>query len=357
MVDDVGVKYVGKEHALHLHKVLEAHYKLTCDWTGQRYIGITLNWDYKQRQVHLSMPGYVKKALKQFRHEMKHQHHSLYPCAPIKYGATKQYAMPESTVPPLDTQGKRFIQQLSGKFLYLGRAIDSTLLCLISALAAQSSNPTKDAMRCAIQLLDYLGTQEEAILTYNTSDMILAVHSNASYLSEPKACSRAGGHFFLSSDTQLLANNGAILNIAHIIKNIMSLATEAELAALYIMSREAVYIRIILKEMGHKQPPTPMQTNNAMADGVINGKVQPKHTKAMDMQFHWLRDRECQQQFRIYWQPGKLNYADYWTKHHPTAHHWNIRKGFLTPHTVLAMLRIEQGVAAKAAQQRRLARV
>ncbi len=91
----------------------------------------------------------------------------------------------------------------------------------------------------------------------------------------------------------------------------MSLATEAELAALYIMAREAVYIRMIFEEMGHKQPPTPMQTKNAMVDGVIKGKVQPKRTKAMDMQFHWLQDRECQQQFRIYWGPGKLNYADY----------------------------------------------
>jgi hypothetical protein len=179
--------------------------------------------------------------------------------------------------------------------------------------------------------------------------MILAVHSDASYLSKPKAHSRAGGHFFLSTNTQLLENNGAILNIAHIIKNVMSLVTEAELAALYIMAREAVYIQIILKEVGHKQPPTPMQTDNAMADGVINGEVQPKCTKAMDMQFHWLQDRECQQQFRIYWQPGKLNYADYWTKHHPTVHHRNIHKEFLTPHTVLAMLRIEQGVAAKVA--------
>ncbi len=258
MVDDFGVKYVGKEHALHLHKVLEAHYQLTCDWTGQRYIGITLDWDYKQRQVHLSMPGYVKKALKQFRHEMKHQQRSPYPCASIKYGATKQYATPESTAPPLDAQGKHFIQQLCGKFLYLGRALDSTLLCPISALVAQSSNPTKDTMRCATQLLDYLGTQEEAILTYIASNMILAVHSNASYLSKPKARSRASGHFFLSSNKQLLLNNGAILNIAHIIKNVMSLATDAELAALYIMAREAVYIRIILKEMGHKQPPTPM---------------------------------------------------------------------------------------------------
>ena len=68
-------------------------------------------------------------------------------------------------------------------------------------------------------------------------------------------------------------------------------ATEAELAALCIMACEAVYIRILLEEMGHKHPPTPLQTYNAMADAVFNGRIQPKQTKAMDVRFHWLRDR------------------------------------------------------------------
>jgi hypothetical protein len=90
------------------------------------------------------------------------------------------------------------------------------------------------------------------------------------------------------------------------------------------MARETVYIRIILEEMGHKQPTTPIQTDNAMADAVINSKVQPKQTKAMDMRFHWLCNRECQQQFKFFWRPGKLNYADYWTKHHSAAYHINI---------------------------------
>jgi hypothetical protein len=43
VVDDFGVKYVGKEHVQHLKNTLEEHYKLTCDWTGTRYIGITLD--------------------------------------------------------------------------------------------------------------------------------------------------------------------------------------------------------------------------------------------------------------------------------------------------------------------------
>jgi hypothetical protein len=72
---------------------------------------------------------------------------------------------------------------------------------------------------------------EDAVITYNASDMKLAAHSNASYLSEPKARSRAGGHFFLSSPANIPPNNGAILNIAHIIKHVMASATDAELDA------------------------------------------------------------------------------------------------------------------------------
>ena len=129
----------------------------------------------------------------------------------------------------------------------------------------------------------------------------------------------------------------------------MSLATEAELAAIYIMAPKAIYIRIILEEMGHKQPPTPVQTDYAMAESVTNRKVQPKQTKAMDMRFHWLQDQECQRQLRIQWRPGKLNYADYWTKHYSAAHHKNMRKEFLITLTVVEMLQLEQSKTAQAA--------
>ena len=122
----------------------------------------------------------------------------------------------------------------------------------------------------------------------------------------------------------------------------MTSATEAKLASLYIMAREAVYIILILKEMGHSQPPTPLQTDNTMTDLVFNEKIQPKRTKAMYMRFHWLREKECKKQFRICWQLGKSNYADYWTKHYKDTNHANTRKQFLTQHIILEMLRIEQ---------------
>eukprot|EP00804_Cyclotella_cryptica_P011116 CCRYP_020497-RC/>CCRYP_020497-RC protein AED:0.28 eAED:0.28 QI:0/-1/0/1/-1/0/1/0/110 len=94
-----------------------------------------------------------------------------------------------------------------------------------------------------------------------------------------------------------------------------------------------------LKELGHCQPPTSMQTYKSTAEGIINGKVQSKQTKAMDMCFHWLRGCSVnQKQCCFYWHPGQLNYADYWTKHHSPSRHCYMRKEFLTPFTQLIEL-------------------
>ena len=66
----------------------------------------------------------------------------------------------------------------------------------------------------AKQFLDYVGTQEEPILTYLARKIILATHSDAGYLNVTNACSRSGGYLFLSNNDVHPANNGAILTIA-----------------------------------------------------------------------------------------------------------------------------------------------
>ena len=43
------------------------------------------------------------------------------------------------------------------------------------------------------------------------------------------------------------------------------------------------------------------------------------------MQLHWLRDKELNKSFKVFWDKGKKNGAEYYTKHHPTVHHRRIR--------------------------------
>ncbi|CAB9526493.1 unknown protein [Seminavis robusta] len=171
-------------------------------------------------------------------------------------------------------------------------------------------------------LLNYAATHPDAILRYKRSGMILHLHSDASYLSAPKAGSRAGRYFFLSNGSLDNApSNGAVHVVAKIMKNVLSSAAEAEVGNAFNNAQEACPIPQTLIEMGHPQPATPIQTDNKWAEGILTGTKKQKRSKAIDMRFYWLKDRIEQDQLTIYWRPGITNKGDYFTKHHPALHH------------------------------------
>jgi hypothetical protein len=59
VVDDFGMKYLGRKHVKHLIAMLKRKYELVEDWKGDLYCGIKLNWDYQARTLDISMPGYI----------------------------------------------------------------------------------------------------------------------------------------------------------------------------------------------------------------------------------------------------------------------------------------------------------
>ncbi len=233
------------------------------------------------------MPGYVTKALTHFQHPLPVKSQDQpYPHAKPNHGAKTQHAMAEDTHPPLDKVGKKFIQEVCGVFLFLARGVNGSLLPALSALVSQQANPMEQMLALCKKFLDYMASQDETVLTYKASNMVLTIHSNASYLSKPKACSRVGGHMFMAGRDDIPANNGAILNISQIIRAVMSSAMEAELGALFINAKTAHSMRHTLEELGHPQPLTPMQTDNKTTHDLLTNKIMPKALKAMDMCFH-----------------------------------------------------------------------
>jgi len=165
---------------------------VACGWIGTTY---------KKREVHLSMPRYIEKALTRFKHakatKLQYQPHKH--AIPV-YGATVQYAKEADTSQLLNKNGKQYIQQVVGTFLFYGRAVDGTMLPALSAIASSQVAPTQETMEKIELFLDYAASHPDAIVTYRASHMVLALHIDASILSEPKARSRAGGHFFLSKE-------------------------------------------------------------------------------------------------------------------------------------------------------------
>jgi hypothetical protein len=115
----------------------------------------------------------------------------------------------------------------------------------------------------------------DATIQYHASDMVLYLHSDASYLLATKARSRAGGHFFLSDNPldpkqaprEQHTRYSPVHTTCQIMRNVLASAAEAEIGALFLNGQEAQPIRVTLNELGHTQPATPMQTDNSTASG------------------------------------------------------------------------------------------
>jgi hypothetical protein len=199
--------------------------------------------------------------------------HCPYVPNPIKYGEGNQAPSPLDKSLRLNEAQKKCIQKIVGSFLYYARAVDSTILMALSKIASQQAAPTENTMEHVNQFLDYMWTHPDAVIWYPDSNMILNANSDALYLSAPKACSRAGGYYFLISipqDGDLIELNGAIHITCTILMLVAAFAAEAELGALFLNAQEAKVLQLILAELSHPQPPTPINIDNTTTVGIDN---------------------------------------------------------------------------------------
>jgi hypothetical protein len=274
VVDDFAVKYVGKQHAEHLRNALLRSYELTTDWTATVYSGMTLKWDYKNRTCNIAMPGYVSSVLSKFQHDApKHPQHTPSRYVTPVYGANTQYATKDET-PPLTAQQCLTIQKVTGYVLYYA------ILMPLNDTATEQTKATEKTQAATNQLLDYLATHPDATIRYHASDMILHIHSDASYLSVSHARSSLGGLFFCcdkhpKEDTL----NGSILNVASVINNVVGSAAESEVGACLQNAQSGAPFRVKLSKLGHTQPATPLCTYNSTALGIFNETIKPKKVK------------------------------------------------------------------------------
>ena len=157
----------------------------------------------------------------------------------------------------------------------------------------------KTHSRC-LQLLDYLASNIDAKVRFHASDMIMNIHSDASYLSEPQARSRACGHFFMGSipkNGEPIKLNGAFHVNTNILRFVVASAAEAELGALFRNCQDGIIFRLTLNNLGHPQPKTPVHCDNATAVGIASNTVKRQRARAMEMRFFWVGDKVAQEMY------------------------------------------------------------
>ena len=61
IVDDFRIKFTNIKNVMHLIDTLKKFYEVEIDWSGSQYSSITLNWNYTDKFVDISIPNYTQK--------------------------------------------------------------------------------------------------------------------------------------------------------------------------------------------------------------------------------------------------------------------------------------------------------
>jgi hypothetical protein len=271
VANNFGIKMTSIANMKHLVSSLQEYSSTAINWIGSLFCGVKLTWDYINCTVDLHMPDYISKALLKYQHQaLSKSQHAPYKANPIHFRAQVQTVTMDTTAPLFKECIKR-MQAIVRTLHYYGCAVNVTILPAVSAIVSRQAQSAEAVADACHQLLDYVATHPNAGICYLASNMILAVHTDAPYISKHHRRSQASAHFYLTNKGNKEFNNGAILNLAGIIKHVMSLASEAEFAALYYGCKIAAPIQTTFDKMGHMQPLTPIMTDNIMARGLTVG--------------------------------------------------------------------------------------
>ena len=246
------------------------------------------------------MPGYISKVLERFAPHLCLGAASPAVYIPPSYGAPTQTVTSDTSSVLPQSAIKRHQEQV-GCLLHYARGADATILPAVNHIASLQSQPTVMVAAAMDRLLQYCARFPDNALVFTAYDMRLFIQSDASYLSRPKARSVAGGIFYLGNNNQPTTINDPCLTLSSIIPVIISSVAEVEFAAVFMNAKEGASLRDILDILGYSQPTTDILCDNMCAVGLASDTVTPKKTKSIDMQFHWIRDRVRQKQFKVTW--------------------------------------------------------
>ena len=92
-VDNFCIKYGNKQDAQDIINALEKIYEaVSVDSDGELFCSIKLEWNYQNRTVDLSMPGYITKLPQRFLHPIPRKpDHQLHCHVQTKYGTTVKF--------------------------------------------------------------------------------------------------------------------------------------------------------------------------------------------------------------------------------------------------------------------------
>src|SRR5580693_5502403 len=295
-VDDV--LFLGPNKKDLLHAKEEFMKKWECRDLGKAKEFLHMCIQRKNGRIYLDQTAYLQKVLQRFKLQNANPVHT-----PLPEGY-----QPSPNTSPADPSLRSQFQQVIGSLLYMMLGTRPDIAFAVTKLSQHAANPSKDHLSRALYICRYLlGTSDYALVYDGLSDGGLEAYADSDWASDPNTRKSTTGYLVKLAGGIFAWNSCAQ-------KTVALSSTEAEYMSLSDTSRQLVWVKNLLIELGIQLSPILLYGDNQGSIFLASNPVQEKRIKHIDLHYHYIRDVVRLKQVELYFIEGAENPADMFTK-------------------------------------------
>lgn len=198
-------------------------------------------------------------------------------------------------------------RQVVGKLMYLMVCTRPDISFAVSVLSRYVTQPKEKHWRCMVQLLKYINSTKQLTLRYPCQGSVsLTGYSDSDHAGDPEDRKSTSGFVFMLGNccVSWKSSKQSTVSIS---------STEAEYIALATCAQEALWLRLLLRELGRPQRITTIYNDNLSSHQIAKGSTSSR-SKHIEVRHHFIRDHINKRELDIAYMSTNDLPADAFTK-------------------------------------------
>ena len=285
-----------------IKRSLKAKFKMTDQGPISYILGVSVTRDRSNRILRLQQTRYIHSLLERF---------NMVDCNPTCTPADPSIKLSK----PLENEiiNDKPYQQAIGALMYLMLATRPDITAALTKLSQFAISYSSTHWTALKRIFRYIkGTANNTLvlggLSGSTQPIILKGSCDADWAGDTDDRRSTTGYIFL-------INNHAISWQTHKQNSVATSSTQAEYQALSSATKEAIWLRNLLEELGFRQQePTTIQQDNKLTITLVNNLTNHKQTKHIDIVHHFVCECIEEKKITLEYCPTEDIIADAMTK-------------------------------------------
>ncbi|KAE8656252.1 Retrovirus-related Pol polyprotein from transposon TNT 1-94 [Hibiscus syriacus] len=275
---------------------------LLLTWDQQTILGMQIHRDRSTRKIWLSQKNYLKKILSRF---------NMQDYKPISTPLPINFKLSSSMSPSTEEERMKMSRvpyaSAVGSLMFAMICTRPDIAQAVGVVSWYMANPDKENWNTVKRILRYIKGTSNVALCYGGSNLLINGYVDSDYAGDLDKSKSTTGYVFKVA-------GGAVSCVLKLQSVVATSTTEAEYVAATQASKEAIWLKMLLEELGHNQEYVSLFCDSQSALHLVRNPTFHSRTKHIRVQYHFIRENVEEGTIDMQKIHTKDNIADFMTK-------------------------------------------